>query len=52
MSTLLIVLLILLLLGGGGGWYGYNRWGTGGLGGAVTVVVSSLFILWLLGYLH
>ena len=35
MSTLLIVLLIVVLLGGGGGYYGYNRYGTGGLGGVL-----------------
>lgn len=35
MSTILIIIVLLLLFGGGGGYYGYNRYGTRGLGGVL-----------------
>ena len=49
MSTLLIIILVLLLLGGGGGYYGYNRYGGAGLGGALSLVVIIFRVLWLAG---
>lgn len=49
MSTLLIIVLLIVLLGGGGGYYGYNRYGGPGLGGALGVVVLVLVVLWLAG---
>ena len=35
MGTILIIILRIVLLGGGGGYYGYNRYGTGGLLGVL-----------------
>jgi hypothetical protein len=52
MSTILIIILVVLLLGGGGGYYGYNRYGNNGLGGAIGLVLVVLLILWLLGAFH
>ena len=52
MSTLLIIILVIVLLGGGGGYYGYNRYGNNGLGGAVGLVLVVLLILWLVGAFH
>ena len=52
MSTILIIVLLLLLLGGGGGYYGYNRFGGRGLGGAIGLVVVVLLALWLFGGLR
>ena len=49
MNTLLIVVLLILLLGGGGGYYGYNRYGGRGLGGALGLVLLILIVLWVLG---
>ena len=49
MSTILIVVLIILLLGGGGGYYGYNRYGGTGLGGALGLVLIVLLVLWFTG---
>ena len=36
---ILIIILVILLLGGGGGYYGYNRYGMGGLAGVLVFVV-------------
>jgi hypothetical protein len=52
MSTLLIIVLVVLLLGGGGGYYGYNRYGGSGLGGALGLVLVVLLVLWFAGGLH
>ncbi len=49
MSTILIIILLILLLGGGGGYYGYNRYGGTGLGGALVLVLIVLAVLWFLG---
>lgn len=49
MSTLLILVILILLLGGGGGYYGYNRYGGRGLGGAVGLVLIILVAFWLVG---
>ncbi len=49
MGTILIIILLILLLGGGGGYYGYNRYGGRGLGGALSLVSIVLPVLWLLG---
>lgn len=51
MSTLLIIIVLLLLVGGGGGYYGYNRYGNRGLGGALGFVIVIFIVLWLLGVL-
>ncbi len=51
MNTILIIIVLLLLLGGGGGYYGYNRYGTRGLGGALGLVIVIFIVLWLLGVL-
>lgn len=51
MSTILIIIILLLVFGGGGGYYGYNRYGTRGLGGVLGSVVLILIILWLFGAL-
>jgi hypothetical protein len=51
-STLLIIILVVILLGGGGGWYGYNRYGTRGLGGVLVLVLVILLILYLVGGLR
>ncbi len=39
MTTILIIVVVILLLGGGGGYYGYNRYGGTGLGGALGLVI-------------
>ena len=52
MGTILIVVLVLLLLGGGGGYYGYNRYGGSGLGGALGLVLIIFLVLWFTGTLH
>jgi hypothetical protein len=52
MSTILIIVVLVLLLGGGGGYYGYNRYGGSGLGGALGLVLLVLVAVWLLGGLH
>jgi hypothetical protein len=49
MTTIIIIILVILLLGGGGGFYGYNRYGGAGLGGALGLVLIVLLILWLVG---
>ena len=49
MGTILIIILLILLLGGGGGYYGYNRYGGSGLGGALCLVLIILFVVWLVG---
>jgi hypothetical protein len=47
MDTVLIIVLVILLLGGGGGYYGYNRYGGAGLGGALgTVLIILRFGSW------
>ena len=51
MGTLLIIVLLILLLGGGGGYYGYNRYGTRGLGGVLELILVILLIFWLVGAL-
>ncbi len=51
MSTILIIIVLLLLFGGGGGYYGYNRYGTRGLGGVLGLVIFIFIVLWLLGVL-
>jgi hypothetical protein len=45
---LLLIIVLLLLFGGGGGYYGYSRWGTGGVGTVVVVAV----ILYAVGVLR
>ena len=52
MGTILIIILVIVLLGGGGGYYGYNRYGNNGLGGAVGLVIVVLLVLWLVGAFH
>jgi hypothetical protein len=52
MSTILIIVLLILLLGGGGGYYGYNRYGGAGLGGALGLVLITLVVLWFFGGLR
>ena len=47
MSTLLIIVLLIVLLGGGG--IGYSRWGYGGAGSVLGLVLVVFLILWLLG---
>ena len=49
MTMILIIVVVVLLLGGGGGYYGYNRYGGTGLGGALGLVIVILIVLWLLG---
>tara|TARA_R110000737_G_scaffold141150_1_gene171950 strand:+ start:1400 stop:1558 length:159 start_codon:yes stop_codon:yes gene_type:complete len=49
MSTLLIIIIVLVLFGGGGGYYGYNRYGSRGAGGVLSLVIVALIGLWLLG---
>jgi hypothetical protein len=51
MSTILIIIVLLLVFGGGGGYYGYNRYGTRGLGGALGFVIVIFIVLWFLGVL-
>ena len=52
MSTILIIVILILLLGGGGGYYGYNRYGGRGLGGAFGLISGGPRCTWLLGGLH
>jgi hypothetical protein len=52
MGTILIIVLVLLLLGGGGGYYGYNRYGGRGFGGAMGLVLIVLLAFWFFGGLH
>jgi hypothetical protein len=52
MSTILIIVVVLLLLGGGGGYYGYNRYGGRGLGGALGLVLIVIAVFWFFGGLH
>jgi Protein of unknown function (DUF3309) len=52
MGTILIIVLVVLLLGGGGGYYGYNRYGGSGLGGALGLVSIIVLCLWFFGGLH
>lgn len=47
MSTILIIVLLVLLLGGGG--FGYSRWGYGGAGSVLGLVLMIFLVLWLLG---
>ena len=49
MGTILIIVVLILLLGGGGGYYGYNRYGGSGLGGALGRVLIVRLGVWLLG---
>jgi hypothetical protein len=49
MSTLLIIVILILLFGGGGGYYGYNRFGSSGLGGVLVLVLAVFAVLWFLG---
>jgi len=49
MSTLLIIILLVVLLGGGG--FGYSRWGYGGAGSVLGLVLVVFLVLWLLGAL-
>lgn len=46
---LILLILVLVLLFGGGGYYGYNRFGTPGLGGIVGLLLTIVIVLWLLG---
>ncbi len=48
---LLLIIVLLLLFGGGGGYYGYNRYGGRGLGGVLSLVLTVMIIMWLLGAL-
>src|SRR5665213_313037 len=52
MLTILLIVLVIVVLGGGGGYYGYNRYGNSGLGGALGLVIVVLLLLWLLGVFH
>lgn len=52
MGTILIIVLVVLLLGGGGGYYGYNRYGGTGLGGALGLVLVVFLVVWFFGGLH
>ena len=52
LSTVLIIVVVIMLFGGGGGYYGYNRYGGRGLGGALGLVFVVLLEVWLLGGLH
>ena len=45
MGTILIIVLLIVLLGGGGGYYGYNRYGGSGLGGALGLVLIVLIVV-------
>jgi hypothetical protein len=47
-GTILLIVVLILLLGGGGGYYGYDRYGGLGLGGALGLVLIVL-MLWLVG---
>jgi len=47
MSTILIIILLLVLLGGGG--FGYRRWGYGGAGSVLGLVLVVFLVLWFLG---
>ena len=49
MTTILIIVLLILLLGGGGGYYGYNRYGGAGLGGALGFLLLVFVVLWFAG---
>jgi hypothetical protein len=52
MGTILIIVLVVLLLGGGGGYYGYNRYGGAGIGGALGLVLLVIVVAWILGALN
>jgi hypothetical protein len=52
MGTILIIVVVILLLGGGGGYYGYNRYGGRGLGGALGLVLVILLVIWFFGGVH
>jgi hypothetical protein len=52
MGLILIIVVVILLLGGGGGYYGYSRYGGSGLGGALSLVLLVLLVLWFFGGLH
>lgn len=52
MGLILIIIVVVLLLGGGGGYYGYSRYGGPGLGGALSLVLLVLLVLWFFGGLH
>ena len=52
MGLILIIVVVVLLLGGGGGYYGYSRYGGSGLGGALSLVLLVLLVLWFFGGLH
>jgi hypothetical protein len=49
MTTILIIVLLIVLLGGGGGYYGYRSYGGAGLGGALSLVLVVMLVLWLAG---
>lgn len=48
---LLLIIVLLVLLFGGGGYYGYNRYGSTGLGGVLGLVIIVLVVLWFMGAL-
>lgn len=52
MNTILIIIVLLLLFGGGGGFYAHRRYGTIGLGGVLSLVLTVVIILWLMGLLN
>ena len=45
-APILFIVVLILLLGGGGGYYGYNRHGGSGLGGALGFALIVLIELW------
>lgn len=52
MNTILIVIILVLLFGGGGGYYAHSRYGRVGLGGVLSLVLTVIVILWLMGVLN
>ena len=50
MNTILVVI-ILLLLFGGGGYYAHGRYGNVGIGGVLSLILTVVIVLWILGFL-
>ncbi len=44
-GTIFFIVVLILLLGGGDGYYGYNRFGGSGLGGALGLVLIVLIVV-------
>ena len=49
MGLILLIVLFVLIFGGGGGYYAHRRYGTGGLGGVLGLVLVVLVVAWLFG---